>query len=161
MTEAKIRAGFNWLETALVRVAIGATLLMLVILFAQVVMRYVFKLPLSWSEEIAMLLFAWVIVLSTVVGVRRNSHARMNILSDAFPASVQVWWERGVSLIPFGVGLYMAYAGWDYLAETRGATSAATAYPIELLHAAAPAFGLLLALFAIERMIFGVEVKND
>jgi TRAP-type C4-dicarboxylate transport system permease small subunit len=55
----------------------------------------------------------------------------------------------------------MAYAGWNYVIETRGATSAAIGFPIEFLYASAPAFGVLIALFSLERLLPWAESLNE
>jgi len=53
------------------------------------------------------------------------------------------------------VGGFLAWSGWRYFADTRGSTSAAIGYPIELLHASALACGVLIALFALEALLEG------
>ncbi|NYT44342.1 TRAP transporter small permease [Alcaligenaceae bacterium] len=152
---------FDKLERMLLFLAVCATLLMLAILGAQVVMRYVFSMPLSWSEEIAMLLFTWVIMLSTVVGIRRCTHARMALLVEALPQALQSAWERAIDLLIMGTGVFIAYSGWDYLVETRGSTSPAIGYPIEWLYACAPCFGVLLILFTLERIIDRNGIRDE
>jgi TRAP-type C4-dicarboxylate transport system permease small subunit len=156
-----MRKFFDKLERLLLVLAVGATLCMLLILGLQVVMRYVFNFPLSWSEEIAMLLFTWVVMLSTLVGVRRSVHARMSLLVEVLPEWIQSVWERAVNIVVLAIGLFIAYSGWDYLVQTRGATSAATGYPIEWLYACAPCFGVLLVLFTLERIICGNEIADE
>ena len=49
--------------------------------------------------------------------------------------------------------VFLAVAGWEYVAETQGSKSAAIGFPIELLYAAAPAFGVLIAIFSLERLM--------
>ena len=58
---------------------------MSVIIFMQVIWRYCFKAPLSWSEESARYLFVWVSFLGAVVAARRGNHIGMEMLRDALP----------------------------------------------------------------------------
>ncbi|MFM7008619.1 MAG: TRAP transporter small permease [Betaproteobacteria bacterium] len=148
-------------EKALKYVAVVVVLLMLLALAAQVFLRYVFGISLSWSEELALLGFGWVIVIATAVGVRRMTHARMDLLLNVLPASLRWVIERLIAVMLFGLGLFLAYYGWDYMVETRGATSAAIGFPIEFLYALAPAFGALLALFSFERLLPHAESLNE
>lgn len=152
---------FDRIERALRCLAVGAALAMLAILAAQVVMRYVFNTPLSWSEETAMLLFTWVALLSTIIGIRRGSHARMSLLVDMLPQWAQAVWERLISLIILALGVFIAYSGWDYLDETRGSVSPAIGYPIEWLYASAPCFGALLVIFSLEQLIYGNRLNDE
>ena len=52
------------------------------ILFAGVVSRYVFREPLTWSDELASILFLWLAMLGAVVAYRRGEHMRMAALID-------------------------------------------------------------------------------
>ena len=53
-----------------------------VVIFSQVVMRYVFQNSLSWSEELGRYLFIWLTWLSTGYAVRQKRHLRIEVLSD-------------------------------------------------------------------------------
>jgi tripartite ATP-independent transporter DctM subunit len=50
------------------------------ILFAGVLSRYVFHQPLTWSDELASILFLWLAMLGAVVAYRRLEHMRMGAL---------------------------------------------------------------------------------
>lgn len=156
-----MRRCFDYLEKVLKLTAVTLVLLMLCALAAQVFLRYVFGKSLSWSEELALLGFAWVIVISTSIGVRRMTHARMDLLLNVLPASLHRILERLISLMLLALGVFIAYAGWGYLLETRGSTSAAVGFPIEFLYAAAPVFGVLIALFSLERLMPWAESLNE
>src|ERR1700742_4456815 len=59
----------------------------IVILFAGVVSRYVMHSPLIWSDELASILFLWLVMLGAVVAFRRAEHMRMTaIVASARPA---------------------------------------------------------------------------
>lgn len=156
-----MRRFFDLLEKVLKLSAVTLVMLMLLALAAQVFLRYVFGKSLSWSEELALLGFAWVIVISTSIGVRRMTHARMDLLLNVLPRSLHTWLERLISVLLLLLGLFIAYSGWGYLQETRGSTSAAVGFPIELLYAAGPVFGILVALFSFERLMPWAESLDE
>ena len=56
---------------------------------AQVVLRYIFNNPLTWSEELARYLFIWCAFLGWLVASRRHSHLAMTFVVDRLPRSVQ------------------------------------------------------------------------
>ena len=148
-------------EKALKYAAVVVVLLMLAALAAQVFLRYVFCISLSWSEEFALLGFGWVVVIATAIGVRHMTHARMDLLLNILPPSMQWVLERVISLMLCALGVFLAISGWNYMMETRGATSAAIGFPIEFLYALAPAFGVLLALFSFERLFPHAESLDE
>ena len=144
-----MRQFFDRLESVLKMTAVVLVLLMLCTLSAQVFLRYVFGKALSWGEELTLLGFAWVVVISTVIGIRRMSHARMDLVIGLLPKALHRAADGLVAILMSVLGIFIAYAGWNYLIETRGATSAAVGFPLEFLYAAAPAFGVLFALFSL------------
>ena len=148
-------------EKSLKYAAVVVVLLMLAALAAQVFLRYVFGISLSWSEEFALLGFGWVVVIATAIGVRHMTHARMDLLLNILPPSMQWVLERVISLMLCALGVFLAISGWNYMMETRGATSAAIGFPIEFLYALAPAFGVLLALFSFERLFPHAESLDE
>lgn len=133
---------------------IAALALMLACIALQVVMRYVFGNALSWSEELALLMFSWATLGGLALGVREGFHVRLTLLLEPLPAGARAWAERAIELLAAALGAYLVWSGWRYVAITRGGTSAAIAYPIELLHGIAPLAGLFVLIFAVERLLF-------
>ena len=65
-------------ERAIDVAAIAAFTGIFLCVFGQVVFRYVFNSPMTWSEELARYLFIWCAFLGWVVASRRNSHLAMS-----------------------------------------------------------------------------------
>lgn len=152
---------FERLDRLLRAVAVSLILIMLVLLTVQVVMRYVGNIALSWSEELSLLGFTWVIVIGSAVGIRTGLHARMSVLVDNLPDWLQPWLERVIAALVLVLGLVMLTSGWSYVEETRGMFSAAIRYPMAWLYTAAPVFGALLVVFAFERLIYGPAAESE
>lgn len=66
-------------------------IIMACMVFAQVVMRYVFHAPMSWSDEIAVYCLLWSVYLSASWAVRERTHIRVLNLIQAFPKPVSNW----------------------------------------------------------------------
>ena len=131
---------------------IAAVALMFACIALQVVMRYVFGNALSWSEELALLMFSWAALGGLALGVREGFHVRLTLLLDPLAAGARAWAERATDLLTAALGAYLAWSGWRYVDITRGGTSAAIAYPIEILHGIAPVVGVFVLVFALERL---------
>jgi TRAP-type C4-dicarboxylate transport system permease small subunit len=122
-------------------------------LAAQVVMRYVFGQALSWSEELALLLFSWIVLLMTALGVREGYHVRMDLVAEHLPRRAAAVLAHAIQVGVIVAGVFLIRHGWRYFVETRGSVSAAIAYPIEVLHLLAPVTGVLIVSFALERLL--------
>ena len=62
--------------------------IMCTMVFLQVVMRYVFSLPTSWSDEIAIYAMLWSVYISVAWAVRERSHIRVMNFINLFPKKV-------------------------------------------------------------------------
>jgi len=62
--------------------------LMCFMVFFQVVMRYVFNTPVSWSDEIAVYAMLWSVYISVSWAVRERAHIRVMNVINLFPKSV-------------------------------------------------------------------------
>ena len=49
-------------------------------LFSGIVARSVFHAPLTWSDELASILFLWLAMLGAVIALRRGEHMRMTAI---------------------------------------------------------------------------------
>ncbi len=147
---------FNDLAAKVVKLLVVAmVLLMLGVLSGQILLRYALNIALSWSEELALALTTWTVLLMSALGVKEGFHVRMALLIRRLPAAARLRAEQAISLATVVIGVFLAWSGWRYFAETRGTTSAAIGYPNELLYISALVCGVLIALFALEAMFEG------
>jgi len=54
----------------------------IIVLLSGVVSRYALHRPLTWSDELAGMLFLWLAMLGAVIALRRSAHMRMTALVD-------------------------------------------------------------------------------
>lgn len=52
----------------------------ILLLFAGVLARYVFLKPVIWSDELASMMFLWLVMLGSAIALRRGEHMRMTAL---------------------------------------------------------------------------------
>ncbi|HEX3350183.1 MAG TPA: TRAP transporter small permease subunit, partial [Acetobacteraceae bacterium] len=89
----------------------------MVVLFAGVVSRFVFRHPFVWSDELASILFLWLAMFGAVVALQRAQHMRLTaIVSGMRPA-----WELRAEVLAVAVpalflGILLPYAA-DYAGE--------------------------------------------
>lgn len=81
---------WNWLDENLESVLCVVMMsVMTILIFVQVVMRYVFGNSLSWSEELARYCFIWLIYLGTSYGCRHMQHIKIDAALLVFPKKVR------------------------------------------------------------------------
>lgn len=147
--------------TVLKWTVVAMVALMTSALAAQVLLRYAFNVTLSWSEELSLGLFTWTVLLMAGLGVREGSHVRMALLMESLRGPVRREAERAIHVATMALGGFLVFAGWRYVADTRGSTSAAIGYPIEFLYSSAVVCGALIFLFALEHALAGQVPESD
>src|ERR1700676_1827888 len=74
------------------------------VLFAGVISRYVFDRPLTWSDELASILFLWLAMLGAVIALRRDGHMRLTAIVAFGAPRWRRWWE---TLAPMARALFV------------------------------------------------------
>ena len=122
-----------------------------VVVFFQVFNRFVLKAPLAWTEELAMLLFQWVVFLGAAVGVKRMSHFGIDLVVEKLPPKTR---QRLEWIIPFAIAataVTLIVEGISLLKLTQ--FQVYTTMPIS--HAWAtlpmPISGVLMILYLVQR----------
>jgi TRAP-type C4-dicarboxylate transport system permease small subunit len=82
---ASVYRGFCRIEETIV--ALFVALITFLVFFSAVVR--LFKHPLNWAEDMALLLFAWVVFLGADSALRRADFVRVDMLVRFFPLKVQ------------------------------------------------------------------------
>ncbi len=90
-----------------------------VIVFVQVFNRFILKTPLAWSEDLAMLLFQWVVFLGAAIGVKRMRHFGIELVVRQLPERTRHAVELLIPIVMAIVALVMIFQGWTILTFNR------------------------------------------
>jgi TRAP-type transport system small permease protein len=95
---------------------VGAALALLlggmtILVFASIMLRYVFNNPVTWSEELASLLFAWLTFVGAYLGFRSRSHIMIDTLVIYLPAGLRRGLARAVDLCVLALLALMVWQG--------------------------------------------------
>jgi len=129
--------------------AVLASVVMVASMLIGVFFRYVLQDSLSWTDEIALLSFSWMVFLTAALAVRDNGHVRVQVIDAWLPGAAGRLLWLAIRLAVALVGLYMAWTGLQFVALTAGQTSPAVRYPLWLRDSALPVSGVLIALYAL------------
>lgn len=143
----------GWLSRLTVVVAAAMAVVMITSLCLEVFFRFALRHSLSWSEELALLLFTWIVLLLGSVGVREGFHVRVSLIVDRLPGAARMAIERLVMAGLVLFGLVMANDGWEMVVRNWDQVAPATRYPLPFMYAAVPTMGLLVALHAFVRLV--------
>lgn len=79
-------------------------------MFAQVVLRYAFRYPLPFGEELSRYLQIWLMFFGLVFGLRMNTHIRMGLLYNRFSARLRAFIDFFLDLCVLSA-LFLVFPG--------------------------------------------------
>jgi TRAP-type C4-dicarboxylate transport system permease small subunit len=75
-----------------------------------VLFRYVFRMPLSWSEELSRYLMIWAASLAISIGIRENEHVGLTVLLDSAKTKAsRIFLGTIIFLVVLGFLIIMVY----------------------------------------------------
>jgi tripartite ATP-independent transporter DctM subunit len=93
----------------------------LLILLSGVISRYVFARPLTWTDDVASLLFVWLSMLGGVVALARNQHLRLTIVENWLPAKYNLTRHLVTQLLSLLFLASLFYYSFAHFADATGA----------------------------------------
>ncbi len=127
-------------------VLIGLVSIMTVVVFLQVVYRYVLTQPLHWSEELARYLFVWLSILGATLGVQKQGHFGLEIFFRMFPKQGQWLMRLLIHLLMGSVILVLLVYGITLVEKTALQESPAMGIPMSWAYACLPVGATLMAI---------------
>jgi len=136
---------FNLIHIAMVYIAKLLMVAMVLIIFVNVVLRYVFNSGFMWSEEVALLLAVWFIFIALSLGVKQDLHINISVIPDKLMTPVVI---RALGIIKNAVilviGFVMLTDGWKLVGFTMKSIMPATKWPAGLLYAILPVSAVVM-----------------
>ena len=93
-----------WSCYGLLVVIVGVTSL-------QVFLRFILKSPVSWSEEVALLLLIWFGMIAIASAVHHHGHIAITAIRDLLPPAAAHGLDILAQLLILGFGLALAFQG--------------------------------------------------
>lgn len=157
MIDRSINVFFKLLEVLLVLLLAGMT----VMVFANVVLRYVFSSGLDVSEELSRFFFVWLIFIGGVVAMRNHAHMGFDLLVSASgPAVRRVLLFIANGLIVFVCWLLLDGA-WQQSGVTATDRSPVTKLSMIFVFGIVIPSAIGIGIIAIHRMIGAVRGTYD
>ena len=94
----------------------GATLSICVVLVnANVLMRYFFNTPIHWAEEVVTSLFVWTVFIGSAYAYRKHSHLGVDILVNILPGKVKSVVKAVMSVVELLVLIMLTIISSQYV----------------------------------------------
>ncbi len=124
-----------------------------VCILVQIFFRYVLNAPLAWTDETAIFLFAWTMLLFASLNVRDRTHVRFSIIIKALPKSVSQPLDAAIMILIAIFGTGLIYVSGELIDLVWGNLSPAVNYPLQALYIAVPVHGVFVVIHALANIL--------
>jgi tripartite ATP-independent transporter DctM subunit len=132
----------------------------IVILFAGVVSRYAYNKPLTWSDELASVLFLWLAMLGAVIALRRGEHMRLTTFVNLLRPAWRAWVDAVAALIVIAFVLLILSPSWEYITNQWLITTPALELHDAYRVAAIGVGAVLMMVIALVRLAERAEARH-
>ena len=151
----------EWLSRLITLILLVSMCVLVVVTFLQVFCRFVIKVPISWSEEVARISFVWLILMGAAVCVKENSHLSLEIVTSLLSPKARSGMKIFVSAAIILVSLVLLTAGGSYVLRSVGKTTVTMPIPANCVYVAAPISAVLMIIFSIENIVEELKRRKE
>ena len=144
-----LRKACRALFKALEWFAIICMVVLTIIVFMDVILRYIFKQGFSWTQEVATLMLVWFSLIGMAIGVLERIHISIEMFTAKLPEKAIQVLECIDHILIAVFGGAMVYYGLLIMNMTKLYTLPATKMPSSVLYVILPLSGLLVLINAI------------
>jgi TRAP-type C4-dicarboxylate transport system permease small subunit len=148
-----LKRATKFASTILVGLAAAGLVAMVIIVAWQVYGRYVLRSSPSWTEQAAMTLMIWFVLLAAAAGVREGFHIRIVAVEEAVPAKVRKGMRIVADLLMAACGVAMVVWGGEMVMRTWSHVIPSLGLPRGLAYLGMPISGALITVFSLERIL--------
>jgi TRAP-type C4-dicarboxylate transport system permease small subunit len=126
-----------------------------------VIFRYILNYPLSWTNEISLITFAWLMFVGAAICARENGHVLIDLITAAPESPLHRWTEGLSALVAAVVSLILAWVSYRYTLGAAPMMTPVFRMSSAVYNAAAPVGFVLISihmLVLLARVLSGREV---
>lgn len=144
-------------------ILIFSYLLIIPLLTCQVVSRFVFRSPLTWSEEVARFIFIWQVWLGAAYCVQKDRHIRIDIFTFKLKPLAHKVFEICIIVFCLGFCGFLIYKGMEkvIMLQVSGQTSPALKIPMYMVYLSVPVSSVLMFIRYIESLVKQIKTPAE
>lgn len=149
------------LDRALKYVLTLLIVILTVSVFLQVLIRFVFKYPLPWTEEVSRIAFVYSIFVGATIAVREKTHLNVDAILVLLPKRV----ARAITVLgAFLVAIFLGFMTWEgavFVRATGVQMTPVMQVPFRYLYLILPASGAIMFLYLVLGVVDVLRRKGE
>ncbi|NCB00773.1 MAG: TRAP transporter small permease [Spirochaetia bacterium] len=144
---------FSWA----LRLAMVLLVLMVLIVFSNVVLRYGFNSGIRWSEEVALIIVIWFTFIAMALGVKENLHINITILPKKLPRIFNDILNILKYVLEIFIGIILFYYGYGVTKNAARSSLPATGISNAINYIIVPIAAVFITLYALYYLSIAIK----
>ncbi|HLE66671.1 MAG TPA: TRAP transporter small permease [Burkholderiales bacterium] len=156
---SRLDRALGWAEGAFIGAALAFTS---ALLFANVILRYLFLAPINWAEELTLYLMVWIVFIGGSMAVRTRGHIAIDLLPLVLTPANRRRLAIGVALAALAFfAVFLWYSG-EHVLRVRGSgqLTPVMGAPMWLTYLSMPAGSFLMGLRTVQFLVRTLKEKQ-
>lgn len=142
-------------------IAVFLGVALIAVVGANVFFRYILDTGIDWSDEVARIIFVWIVFIGSYIAFKHNSHAAVHVLRSKLPAKLKRYHTLFIALLEVAFMILLVWYGTVLVLNTNkfGQVTAGLGVPMSWFYMVIPVTALMMA---INLLITAIrEFKNE
>jgi TRAP-type C4-dicarboxylate transport system permease small subunit len=126
---------------------------MVILVFSNVVARYVFDAAITWAEEVSRFLFVWLTFVGASIGLHRGIHLGMDLMVARLTSHRRLVIEIANHIIILGFFAVWGFGGVALIKANLNYMSPATGFSMGLVYLIGPLAAVLMGYETLARLV--------
>lgn len=163
----------KWMDKIIMGAAITLFALMVIIGTYQIVTRYFFNTPSTFSEELLTYSFTWMALLASAYVFGKRDHMRMAFIADKLKGRPREILDISIEVLIFlFAAIALVWGGYSIMMLSMHQKTASLGVPMGYIYAILPVTGIAICVYCVLNIIDmlhgkdlqlenGIEAKGD
>jgi C4-dicarboxylate transporter DctQ subunit len=132
---------------------------MVLIIFINVLLRYLFREPVYWAEEVAKYFMVWIALVGAQVALKKGLHVGLKFFVDRFPSFISNWITVVVKLLILFFLFFMLKEGLDLAIFASNQRFATLNISLIWVYIAVPVAAFLMIVTVLNLLIKDIQKR--
>lgn len=128
---------------------------LVLVVFSQVLFRYLFLAPPFWTEEAARYLFIWTSYIGAAYAFKKGEHITLKVVEQYLYGRTKLIYQKVIDIVVLVLLVVFIYYGIKSCINVYGILSPAMEINIALVNAALPTSALLMFFYQLKILLKG------
>jgi len=151
---------FHWLFRLIEWGVTGVTVVMCLVVFSQVLLRYLLDQPFGWTEEMGRVCFLIFVMLGAVLAYRDNRHLGLDIIETRLAPRILPFFRLVKRILIILFAVVMIQEGF-HLVDSLYASTPILSIPFSKLYLIFPVTMILILILSVIQLLQDLQVLRD